>query len=99
MSLNIKLVFAWYDLWVGVFYDRPKQSLYILPVPCLGIKITWGNVSKRFTDIYDVLALTYCSCIHCKCKCALLTSEEDRGVCNSCNIGDHHQSEFCDPGV
>jgi len=27
---------AWYDFWVGAFYDQRKRRLYIFPVPCLG---------------------------------------------------------------
>lgn len=32
-------IFAWYDLWVGVFIDRPKRRVYIFPLPCIGIVI------------------------------------------------------------
>lgn len=36
---KVKLIFAWYDLWVGAFWDAGKRHLYILPVPCLGVVI------------------------------------------------------------
>jgi len=39
--VSIRPIFAWYDLWVGVFIDRPKRRLYIFPLPCLGLVITW----------------------------------------------------------
>ena len=32
-------IFAWYDFWVGVFYDKRKSILYILPIPMIGLKI------------------------------------------------------------
>jgi hypothetical protein len=32
-------VFAWYDFWVGMFWDKHKRRLYILPIPCIGIVI------------------------------------------------------------
>lgn len=32
-------MFAWYDFWVGLFYDRKSRVLYIFPIPMLGIKI------------------------------------------------------------
>lgn len=38
-SLSVKPIFAWYDLWVGIFWDSRKRRLYVLPVPCVGIVI------------------------------------------------------------
>lgn len=37
--MNIKPIFAWYDIWIGVFIDKPKKRIYIFPVPMLGIVI------------------------------------------------------------
>lgn len=37
--MKIKLLFAWYDLWIGAYYDKAKFKLYILPLPMLGIVI------------------------------------------------------------
>ncbi|HEY0120585.1 MAG TPA: hypothetical protein VGC14_02290 [Rhizobium sp.] len=37
--MKIKLIFAWYDFWVGAFYDRGKGRLYIFPVPCFGFYV------------------------------------------------------------
>lgn len=42
-----RFIFAWYDLWVGVFWDRTKRKLYILPLPCIGIVI---DCAKRETQ-------------------------------------------------
>lgn len=39
MTMTIKPIFAWYDLWVGAFYDRAKRRLYIFPVPCFGFYV------------------------------------------------------------
>ena len=39
MSGRIRFIFAWYDLWVGAYYDRTKRLLYILPVPMVGVCI------------------------------------------------------------
>lgn len=36
---RVKFLFARYDMWVGAFWDRKHNKLYILPVPCLGIVI------------------------------------------------------------
>ena len=39
---RVSLIFAWYDLWIGAYYDRKKRTLYILPIPTVGIKIQFG---------------------------------------------------------
>lgn len=41
--MRVKLIFAWYDLWVGFFYDTKKKWLYIFPVPMLGVIIKFNN--------------------------------------------------------
>lgn len=40
--MAIKPLFAWYDLWVGAFGDRKQRKLYILPLPMLGVVITFN---------------------------------------------------------
>lgn len=37
--MKFKFIFAWYDIWVGFFYDRAKNWLYLLPVPMFGLII------------------------------------------------------------
>lgn len=37
--MRIHFFFAWYDLWIGAFYDQKKRTLYICPLPCCVIKI------------------------------------------------------------
>lgn len=41
--MKIRFVFAWYDLWVGAYWDRRSRTLYMLPVPMVGIAICFGN--------------------------------------------------------
>lgn len=38
-TLRLRPIFAWYDLWIGVFVDVPKRRLYVFPVPMFGIVI------------------------------------------------------------
>ncbi len=38
-NMKVSLFFAWYDFWVGLFYDQKKKILYICPLPCVVIKI------------------------------------------------------------
>jgi hypothetical protein len=56
-NFKISFIAAWYDLWIGAYYNREHKRLYILPVPCLGICIeyapkpaTWRRVEYTFTD-------------------------------------------------
>jgi len=37
--MRVRPIFAWYDIWVGIFIDRPKRRLYLFPIPCVGIVI------------------------------------------------------------
>ena len=39
---SIRPIFAWYDMWIGAFYDKPRRRLYIFPIPCLGVRIEFG---------------------------------------------------------
>jgi hypothetical protein len=38
--MTIRPIFAWYDLWIGAFWDSRKRKLYIFPIPCFGLVIT-----------------------------------------------------------
>ena len=35
----VKPFFAWYDLWVGAYWDSARRVLYVLPLPCVGIRV------------------------------------------------------------
>ena len=41
--VRVRLVVARFDLWVGVYIDRPRQRVYVLPIPCIGLVIEWGS--------------------------------------------------------
>jgi hypothetical protein len=43
--VRVSPIFAWYDIWIGVFIntDPCKRAVYIFPVPMLGIKVYWGD--------------------------------------------------------
>lgn len=32
-------MFAWYDFWVGFYYDKEKRIIYFFPFPMFGLKI------------------------------------------------------------
>lgn len=40
--MKVRPVFAWYDVWIGAYYDREKRRLYLM-VPFIGICISQGR--------------------------------------------------------
>lgn len=42
--MKIIPIFAWYDFWIGLFYDKNKKTLYLFPIPMFGIKIQFMEI-------------------------------------------------------
>lgn len=42
---RISFFVAWYDLWVGAFYDREKRIWYVCPWPCCVFKFELEKVA------------------------------------------------------
>lgn len=43
--MSAGLSFAWYDLWVGAYWDRKTRTLYVCPLPCVLITLTFGGAA------------------------------------------------------
>lgn len=41
--MSVLLFFAWYDCWIGAYYDRKARALYICPLPMCVIRIGTGQ--------------------------------------------------------
>jgi len=42
--MKIRFFFAWFDLWVGAYYDRKLQVLYVCLLPCCVIRLETSKV-------------------------------------------------------
>ena len=44
---DINPVFAWYNLWVGAYWDRKERKLYLLAIPCIGFVFDWSHTTDH----------------------------------------------------
>jgi len=47
-DMKIDFLFAWYDLWIGFFWDKKKKWLYILPIPMFGIILKFEDLPADY---------------------------------------------------
>ncbi len=45
--MKVRLCFAWYDLYVGLYYDRRNRTMYIFPIPTMGLSIEFKESSME----------------------------------------------------
>ena len=38
MKIKVSFFFAWYDAWLGFYYDKSRRVLYFCPLPCFVFK-------------------------------------------------------------
>lgn len=48
---RIMVVVAWFDLWVGAYYNQRKRRLYVFLVPCIGVAIDFGHEELDRPDL------------------------------------------------
>lgn len=40
--MNVRVRFAWYDMWIGAYWDRKTRVLYICLLPTLLLEVSRG---------------------------------------------------------
>lgn len=44
--MRFSAFFAWYDFWVGWFWDRSKRTLYVCPLPMIVLMFRFSQSRK-----------------------------------------------------
>lgn len=82
--MRIRPLLAWYDLWVGVFFDRQKRRVYVLPFPCIGIVIEFDYnpiTCDRCGQPFKLFSAGETLCR--KCRELLAERIEENGACHN----------------
>lgn len=40
-------IFAWYDFWVGFYWDRQHRVLYFFPIPMIGFQLIFPSLGPH----------------------------------------------------
>jgi hypothetical protein len=57
-QIEIEPIVAWYDIWIGFYWDSYHEKLYFFPIPMCGFVIKFGyrldnnlRVSGNFNEL------------------------------------------------
>jgi len=48
--MKFKIFWAWFDFWVGFYYDRRKDILYVCPIPTIVLAFSLKGVEIPTTE-------------------------------------------------
>ena len=65
-GFRIQIFWAWYNCWIGFYWDRESQHLYVCPIPMVVIEIcklpplTWEDSTTGVATELDYLKCPEC---------------------------------------
>jgi len=45
--VRVSFLFAWYDMWIGAYWDRKNRMLYVMPLPMVGFVVAFEHPDKE----------------------------------------------------
>ena len=45
--MDVRLFFAWYDAWVGLYFDRKARALYVCPLPFVVLRFAPSDRTSK----------------------------------------------------
>lgn len=100
--MKVEFLFAWYDIWVGVFWDRKNKWLYILPFPMIGFIVKFKPEKcdpHEWVDVHHGSQCKKCNLFYPHGHGPFILDEEidyeDDRYCDNCG---HDKEDFSDAG-
>ena len=50
--MKFKLFWAWFDFWIGLYYDRKKSILYFCPLPTVVLAFSLKDAEIPTAEYY-----------------------------------------------
>lgn len=51
--MKISFFFAWYDIWIGIYYNQLDKTFYICPIPMFCIRISFFDYWMKREKIHE----------------------------------------------
>ena len=100
--MKVEFLFAWYDMWVGAYWDRKARKLYLMPVPMCGVVVSLPQKQQSPQSAVECRpgqwggkhfweqSLSGSRCVQCgvrRCGCGSITGLHFRGkVQTTCDV-------------